>query len=146
MYIQVLSILSLTSVQNGDSSLKSYLVFTGTGDYGHLTIDHSAVLLRQFQSLYHYSGQGFEASHKLHRQLYSRATNHDASGPGQSCKLNYLDLINDLITSTTNHDILLYVYQNQCHSWIFAYFTKYIYFSFQWTRYSHTGMLHICLV
>lgn len=56
----------------------------GTGDYGHLVVDHSAMLLRHFRSMYKYSGQGFESSHKLHRQLYSRATNHDASGPGQS--------------------------------------------------------------
>lgn len=59
-------------------------VHLGTGDYGHLVIDHSAMLLRQFRSLYKYSGQGFEASHKLHRNLYSKATNHDASAPGQS--------------------------------------------------------------
>lgn len=58
----------------------------GTGDYGHLVVDHSAMLLRHFRSMYKYSGQGFESSHKLHRQLYSKATNHDASGPGQSCK------------------------------------------------------------
>ena len=47
----------------------------GTGDYGHLVVDHSAMLLRHFSSLYEYSGQGFELSHKQHRQLYSRATN-----------------------------------------------------------------------
>lgn len=58
----------------------------GTGDYGHLVVDHSAMLLRHFRSLCEYSGQGFESSHKLHRQLYSKATNHDASGPGQSCE------------------------------------------------------------
>lgn len=62
----------------------------GTGDYGHLVVDHSAMLLRHFRSMYKYSGQGFESSHKLHRQLYSRATNHDASGPGQSCKSSKL--------------------------------------------------------
>ncbi|XP_031562447.1 uncharacterized protein LOC116298204, partial [Actinia tenebrosa] len=63
---------------------KLFGVTLGTGDYGHLTIDHSAMLLRHFRSMYHYSGQGFEASHKLHRQLYSRATNHDQAGPGES--------------------------------------------------------------
>jgi len=63
---------------------KLFGVHLGTGDYGHLVIDHSAMLLRQFRSLYKYSGQGFEASHKLHRNLYSKATNHDASAPGQS--------------------------------------------------------------
>jgi len=59
----------------------------GTGDYGHLVIYHIAMLLRQFCSLYEHSDQGFEASLKLHRQLYSRATNHDASEPGPSSKL-----------------------------------------------------------
>lgn len=61
-----------------------------TSDYGHLVVDHSAMLLRHFRSMYKYSGQGFKASHKLHRQLYSRATNHGASGPGQSCKSSNL--------------------------------------------------------
>ena len=59
----------------------------GTGDYGYLVVDHSAMLLRHFRSFYKYSGQGFESSHKLHRQLYSKATNHDAPGPSQSCEL-----------------------------------------------------------
>lgn len=67
---------------------KLFGVHLGTGDYGHLVIDHSAMLLRQFRSLHKYSGQGFEASHKLHRNLYSKATNHDASAPGQSCKFS----------------------------------------------------------
>lgn len=62
---------------------KLFGIHLGTGDYGHLVVDHSAMLLRHFRSFYKYSGQGFESSHKLHRQLYSRATNHDASGPGQ---------------------------------------------------------------
>ena len=44
-------------------------VHLGTGDYGQLVIYHSAMLLRQFRSLYKYSGKGFEASHKLHRNL-----------------------------------------------------------------------------
>ena len=37
-------------------------------------------------SLSKYSGQEFDSSHKLHRQLYSRATNLDCSGQGQSCE------------------------------------------------------------
>ena len=41
-------------------------VTLGTGDYGHLTIDHSAMLLRLHRSLAKYSNQGFEASHKVH--------------------------------------------------------------------------------
>lgn len=66
----------------------------GTGDYGHLVVDHSAMLLRHFHSMYKYSGQGFESSHKLHRQLYSKVTNHDSSGPGQSCKCCNINWIN----------------------------------------------------
>ena len=46
------------------------------------------MLLRHFCSMYKCSGQGFEFADKLHRQLYSKGTNHDASGPGQSCKLS----------------------------------------------------------
>lgn len=66
---------------------KLFGIHLGTGDHGHLVIDHSAMLLRQFRSLCEYSGQGFEASHKLHRQLFSRAINHDSTEPGQSSKL-----------------------------------------------------------
>jgi len=77
---------------------KLFGVHLGTGDYGHLVIDHSAMLLRQFRSLYKYSGQGFEASHKLHRNLYSKATNHDASAPGQSCKLSLIIISKLLLT------------------------------------------------
>lgn len=72
---------------------KLFGLHLGTGDYGHLVIDHSAMLLRHFRSFYKYSGQGFEASHKLHRQLYSKATNHDSSGPGQSCELHVQDTV-----------------------------------------------------
>ena len=57
------------------------------GDYGYLVVDHSAMLLQHFRSFCNYSGQGIESSHKLHRQLYSKATNHDASGHSQSCEL-----------------------------------------------------------
>ena len=67
---------------------KLFGIHLGTGDHGHLVIDHSAMLLRQFRSLCEYSGQGFEASHKLHRQLFSRAINHDSTEPGQSSELN----------------------------------------------------------
>ena len=58
----------------------------GSGDYGHLLIEHAEQLLRKFRSLREYSNQGFEALHKLQRILYSRATNHDQSGPGSSSK------------------------------------------------------------
>ena len=59
----------------------------GTGDYGHLTVKHASMLLRNFRSLRQYSNQGFEAAHKLQKQIYSRATNHDGSGEATSCKL-----------------------------------------------------------
>lgn len=72
------------SVRGGLPFEKAVGMHLGTGDYGHLVIDHSAMLLRYFRSFYKYSGQGFEASHKLHRSLYSKATSHDSSGPGQS--------------------------------------------------------------
>ena len=58
----------------------------GTGDYGHLTVEHASMLLPKFRSLRHYSNQGFEASHKLQKQIYSRATNHDGSGEATSCE------------------------------------------------------------
>ena len=61
-------------------------VSLGTGDYGHLTIEHAPMLMRRFRSMSRYSNQGFEAAHKLQRQLYSRATNHDCLVPASSCK------------------------------------------------------------
>jgi hypothetical protein len=60
----------------------------GSGDYGHLTIDHSGMLFRLHRSFRLFSNRGFEASHKQHRMLYSRATNHDASKEAQSCKID----------------------------------------------------------
>lgn len=57
----------------------------GTGDYGHLTVEHASMLLRNFRSLRLYSNQGFEAAHKLQKQIFSRATNHDGSGEATSC-------------------------------------------------------------
>ncbi|KAK2549791.1 hypothetical protein P5673_029610 [Acropora cervicornis] len=33
----------------------------GTGDYGHLTVEHASVLLMKFRSL-HYSSQEFDAA------------------------------------------------------------------------------------
>ena len=59
----------------------------GTGDYGHLTIEHVPMLFRVHHSLHDLSNQGFEAGHKLQRQLYARATSHDSSGNTSSCKL-----------------------------------------------------------
>ncbi|KAK3720030.1 hypothetical protein QZH41_005173 [Actinostola sp. cb2023] len=56
----------------------------GSGDYGHLTIEHSSMLFRRFRSFTKYSNQGFEALHRIQRQTYARATNHDSKSPGQS--------------------------------------------------------------
>lgn len=61
-------------------------VSLGTGDYGHLTIEHAPMLMRRFRSMTRYSNHGFEAAHKLQRQLYSRATNHDCLIPASSCE------------------------------------------------------------
>lgn len=35
----------------------------GTGDYGHMTIEHSPMFMRRFKSMARYSNQGFEAAH-----------------------------------------------------------------------------------
>lgn len=58
----------------------------GTGDYGHITIEHVSMLFRNHRSLNKLSNQGFEAAHKLQRQLYTKATSHDASNSTSSCK------------------------------------------------------------
>lgn len=62
----------------------------GTGDYGHMTVEHASMLLRNFRSMKEYSNQGFEAAHKLQKQLYSRASNHDGSGVASSGEFHNL--------------------------------------------------------
>ena len=59
------------------------------GDYSHLTVEHSAMLLREHGSFCKFSNQGFEAKHKDDRRTYSRATNHDSSGEGQSSESQF---------------------------------------------------------
>lgn len=59
----------------------------GTGDYGHLTIEHTSMLFRRFRSFTRYSNQGFEALHRMQRQSYARATNHDGKAFGKSSRL-----------------------------------------------------------
>lgn len=54
----------------------------GTGDYGHLLIDHAPMLMRRFLSMTEFSQQGFEASH----QLWLKATSHDQHGEASSRK------------------------------------------------------------
>lgn len=61
----------------------------GTGDYGHITIEHASMFLRNFLSLKDYSNQGFEAAHSLQRQLFSRATSHDRHGYASSSKFKF---------------------------------------------------------
>ena len=61
----------------------------GTGDYGHITIEHASMFLRNFLSLKDYSNQGFEAAHSLQRQLFSRATSHDRHGYVSSSKFKF---------------------------------------------------------
>lgn len=56
----------------------------GTGDYGHLVIDHAPMLMRRFLSMTEFSQQGFEASHKDQRQLWLKATSHDQQGEASS--------------------------------------------------------------
>ena len=104
----------------------------GTGDYGHLVVDCSAMLLQHFHSFYKYSGQGFESSHKLHHQLYSKATNHDASEPGQSCEL--INICFDAYTIMKNAHI------NEHLIWMAVEPIKISPFSFQWIKSSLTGM------
>ena len=58
----------------------------GTGDYGHLLIDHAPMLMRRFFSMSEFSQQGFEASHKDQRQLWLKATSHDQQGEASSSK------------------------------------------------------------
>ncbi|XP_020611888.1 uncharacterized protein LOC110050311 isoform X2 [Orbicella faveolata] len=60
----------------------------GTGDYGHLMIEHVPMLFRVHRSLHDLSNQGFEAAHKLQRQLYARATSHDS--PGNTSSLDQI--------------------------------------------------------
>lgn len=68
---------------------ENFGVLLGTGDYGHMTIEHSSMLLRQFGSLKEYSNQSIEAAHSLQRQLYSKASSHDRHGYASSSKTVY---------------------------------------------------------
>jgi hypothetical protein len=60
------------------------------------------MLMRNHRTIGIMSNQGFEASHKVHRQLYLRATSHDSPGDAASCKCthfkaNYKYLLIDFI-------------------------------------------------
>ncbi|KAK3703613.1 hypothetical protein QZH41_019151, partial [Actinostola sp. cb2023] len=56
----------------------------GCGDYGHIVIEHGAMLLRVFRSMKVYSKQGLEAAHLLEKIIFSKATSHDGAGYGSS--------------------------------------------------------------
>jgi len=58
----------------------------GTGDYGHITIEHVSMLFCYHWSLNKLSNQGFEAANKLQWQLYTNTTSHDAFDNTSSCK------------------------------------------------------------
>ena len=64
----------------------------GTGDYGHITTEHTSMLFRNHLSLREYSNQGFEAAHSysLQCQLYSKATSHDRHGHATSSQFYIL--------------------------------------------------------
>ena len=80
---------------------KLFGLHLGTGDYGHLVIDHSAIcsygtlgpsiniLAKDLRPLISYTL----------RQLYSKATSHNASGPGQSCELQDTVLFSSSLSS-----------------------------------------------
>ena len=83
-----------SSAKNGDSCKKKWFGSSlGTGDYGHLTVEHAPMLMRRFLSMTEYSQQGFEASHKDQRQLWLKASSHDRHGESSSSKMTYLCLV-----------------------------------------------------
>lgn len=44
-----------------------------------MAIEHASMLMRNHRSIGAMSNQGFEASHKVHRQFYMRSTSHDVT-------------------------------------------------------------------
>jgi hypothetical protein len=52
----------------------------GCGDYGHIVIEHAAMLSRVFRSMKDYSNQGLEAAHLQEKIIFSKATSHDGAG------------------------------------------------------------------
>ena len=62
----------------------------GSGDYGHLTIEHAPMLMRRFFSMTELSQQGFEASHKDQRLLWLNASSHAKNGEASSSKLSQI--------------------------------------------------------
>lgn len=93
----------------------------GTGDYGHLTVEHVPMLFRSYRSLHHLWNQGFEAAHKLQRQLYTRATSHDSSSNTSSCKfLSLKKMILYLQTGAQwKFTMIIYLNWKTLHWWIF---------------------------
>ena len=58
---------------------------------GYITIKHVSMLFRNHQSLNKLSNQGFGAAYKLQRQLYIKATSHDAADSISSGKVTVID-------------------------------------------------------
>ena len=75
----------------------------GTGDYGHVTIEHASMFMRNFLSLKEYSNQAFEAAHSLQRQLLSRATSHDRHGYASSSKFKSTSSMKYFYSQPTSH-------------------------------------------
>ena len=78
---------SLSVQRVGFPSFRMFGTSFGTGDYSHLTVEHVPMLFRIHRSLNQLSNQGFEAAHKLQRQLYAKATSLNSSGNTSLCKL-----------------------------------------------------------
>ena len=72
-----------------------------------MVIDHASMLLRNHRSIGKMSNQGFEANHKVHRQLYAQATAHDSSEAAASCKFIFVHVYCVLFFTAT-----ISVYQN----------------------------------
>lgn len=98
----------------------------GTGDYGHLTVEHVPMLFRINRSLRHLSNQGYEAGHKLQRMLYLRATSHDSSSSTSSRKLRFQSIQSEKVASSgfyndyVNIIVLFYVIVDQIFTHIYT--------------------------
>lgn len=93
------------------------------------------MLLRRFHAIHKYSGQGFDASHKEHRSLYSRATNHDASAPGQSGKLSFKRYAGQICTAQTKLMFLSMALTHFIKSTSFTQKMQYLHVQVDWLVY-----------
>ena len=126
----------------------------GSGDYGHLTIDHASMLLRIHRSLRKMSNQGFEAAHKLQRQLYAKSTSHDCKSYTSSCKkivICYYATMYIYIHTYIHTYIRTCMYMHtyiHIHTYMHAYIYIYViypyFISLQWNRFCPTFTLRCC--